>query len=83
MDGCACPVCNPGLAGTPGVHHGTRRDAMTDRDRELLALIFGESAIPVRCDGSYTCECPACIDERHERVVNLRPARQPWHTLAA
>lgn len=84
-EGCRCPVCNPGLTGIPpGEHHGTRADAMTDRDRDLVALIFGESTIKVRCDGTYVCACPRCIDERHARVVNIRRARprQPWELAA-
>jgi hypothetical protein len=36
------------------------------------------------CDGSFTCDCPSCAQERSERVKHPpKEPRQPWMPKAA
>ena len=67
-----------GLPRSPGCGH--------NQPVKLSVLTFGETPenvvkLPtvVRCDGSMTCPCDSCADERAARArVGQRDTEQPW-----
>jgi hypothetical protein len=80
-NGCRCRECM-GLA-------EYMRD-LTGRDHGLPPIEAPLRAVPVplapveRCDGSFTCECPSCSEERAERIRAPRVnVRQPWEPKKA
>jgi hypothetical protein len=62
---------------------------LTGRDHGLRPTEAPLRAVPLplavveRCDGSFTCECPKCAQERSERVRRPpKQPRQPWELAA-
>lgn len=49
----------------------------TEPDRATLRVVtMPPDAIPVRCDGTYTCDCPRCLTEKAS-LVRLGVRRTP------
>lgn len=84
---CRCPMLPPDaglLAFTVDCDH-------YDDLAAALARVAGPAprrivVLPVdsdRCDGSMTCSCVHCAEERRQRIVRpIRAPRQPWETAA-
>jgi hypothetical protein len=63
---------------------------LTGRDYGLPPTEAPLRAVPLHlspsepCDGSFTCECPSCAQERSERVRRPPKApKQPWQVRKA
>lgn len=85
MNGCRCPQCwglaeymqqltgkDYGLPNAPGCTATLRVLTTGPAPTSLVAL-------DRTCDGSMTCSCPDCEQERAQRVrLGGRDPRQPW-----
>lgn len=49
-------------------------------DQVRLSVVTMDLPLPDPCDGSYTCQCEACV---RDKVRPIRHVRQPWESRAA
>lgn len=51
---------------------------------ERLHVVTLGAAVDAQCNGTLTCPCPRCVQERLERQHQLpRRIRQPWEARTA
>jgi hypothetical protein len=79
-EGCKCKECF-GL--TEFMRDLTGRDyGLPPTEAPLRAVPLPLSPVE-RCDGSFTCDCSSCAQERSERVRRPpKAAKQPWELAA-
>jgi hypothetical protein len=84
---CRCPILPPDaglLAFTVDCdHYEQLAAALTRIAGAAQSRVVALPADPDPCDGSMTCACRKCSEERRRRIVHpIRPAKQPWDAAA-